>query len=333
MRSLSIALPFGVLAFAAGCTSGFTELGDGTDHGGMGAAAGMAGTGASGTAGLGAGGSGASGGTDASGGTGADGGKGGTTGTGGSDATGGSSGKGGKGGKGGTGGSGASGGTTSTGGGAGMAGSSGSAGSGGYDPCGGKTCGDGCALCDPAASGCISDNLARFCDASGTCSAVKPTCGAECKVDGDCAVPDLCQACPDGSSACATAHCVDGTCETTAGSCPDQACQGKTCGDECQPSCTGGPGVCVAPLAYCDANETCQIGSKPTCPACSADSDCGSGHVCVDQVGGVANGGGFECAVQLPCGSSDPCACIQNEGTCTYVDGSPGYCQCDNGIR
>jgi hypothetical protein len=54
---------------------------------------------------------------------------------------------------------------------------------------------------------------------------------------------------------------------------------------------------------------------------------------CINQVGGPGPAPGYVCATQLPCGSSDPCACIQGQGTCTWVPSSPGYCQCDNGLN
>jgi hypothetical protein len=61
---------------------------------------------------------------------------------------------------------------------------------------------------------------------------------------------------------------------------------------------------------------------------------CAAGTTCVYQSGGAGGPGGFHCATQDPCGSSNPCACIVGEGTCSVIfDSAAGYCACDNGIR
>lgn len=342
MRAFNLALPFGVLTFAAGCSGSFTEIGQGTGNGGMGAAAGMAGLGSSGSAGLGTGGSGASAGMAASGGSGAD------AGNGGSGAKAGKGGKGGAGGKGGNGaggssGNGVTGGSTSSGGlGAtgGGSGNGGSGGMGGYYPCAGKSCGNECTLCDPNDATCVNDNLVRRCDPSGSCSADKVICPSPgtCSTSSDCLITGelTVTPCPDGTGAPTQYECIEGQCSYVFPGClSHDSCQNGACGDPCAAPCTGGPGNCVAPAAYCDANLTCQIGSAPVCPvtACTSDTDCATGYICVDQIGGAGNPAGRQCARQLACPSVAPCSCIQNEGTCTYVDGTPSYCQCDNGIR
>lgn len=354
MRLFDNVVPFAVVAFVAGCGGDFTVLGE-TGSGGKGGTGGTAGTSTSGTAGAGTAGidsgSGATAGMNASGGTGGKRGNGGTGG--GSGDTGGSSETGGKGGSGGVGGSGAGGssGMTARGGsggvgaGAGMGGSGGTSGSGGmsgYDPCAAKSCGEECSLCDPSSGSCSASALVTRCDADGSCSANETICPGTTA----CSSPSDCQfsgqltvtPCPDGSTEPTEYTCVGEVCSTVFPACPmpSSSCAGKSCGDSCQAPCTGGPGNCAAPIAYCDANLTCRIGSQPpTCGVtpCQTDDDCGAGHVCVNQIGGAGNPGGFQCAVQDPCGSSDPCACIHDEGTCTWTQGSPGYCQCDNGIR
>jgi hypothetical protein len=45
-----------------------------------------------------------------------------------------------------------------------------------YDPCAGKSCGDTCNLCPPNDPNCIENGLVKYCDASGQCTAVAPTC-------------------------------------------------------------------------------------------------------------------------------------------------------------
>ncbi|HSU42132.1 MAG TPA: hypothetical protein VLJ38_21275 [Polyangiaceae bacterium] len=190
-----------------------------------------------------------------------------------------------------------------------------------------------CQLCADGSSACPW----AHCDA-GQCTAGIDTCPAtECKVDGDCPKSQApCQLCADGSSACPWAHCNAGQCTAGIDTCPapTDPCAGKACGDVCT-TCTNGQG-CLTVVMYCDANLTCQV-SQPVCAktSCTADTDCApDNNICVDQIGGPGPAQGFECATRQPCGSADPCACILNEGTCTHVtvDGTPGYCQCDNGL-
>jgi hypothetical protein len=96
--------------------------------------------------------------------------------------------------------------------------------------------------------------------------------------------------------------------------------------------CADGSSAC--PWARCEAGQ-CTAGID-RCPA-STDSrcsePCADGDTCVYQVGGPGGAEGFHCATQLPCKSAALCACIVNEGTCTYVSGTPSYCQCDNGLE
>lgn len=382
MRSFAILVPFGVLALAAGCSGSFTEIGQGSGRGGMGAAGQVSG----GSGGLGTGGT-----TDA-GGSGARAGKGGGSGAGGSPATGGGSGESGAPGEGGgsgkAGGSGTGGGNSGTGGASGKGGSPGTGGNSGmsgYEPCSAKDCGAECTPCDPNDPTCVHDDLVRRCDSDGACSAAQticpspgtcttskdctvtgvltvtpcpdgssaqtryecidgqcsyvfPGCPGACRTDAECPLSEApCQLCSDGSSACPYAHCDNGMCDSGIETCPSSGpCEGKSCGDACALPCTGGPGDCVQPVAYCDATLVCRGGSAPVCPAatCTSNDDCGAGHVCVEQIGGPARStNDFECALQDPCGSSDPCACIHDEGTCTWMTGSPGHCVCDNGIR
>jgi hypothetical protein len=170
---------------------------------------------------------------------------------------------------------------------------------------------------------------------SGQCTSGIDQCPTtQCKVDSDCPVSKVaCQLCSDGTSACPYAHCVSGQCNSGIDTCPPATdpCAGKACGDTCQvcPS----SGTCNGMQMYCDANLTCGV-NQPVCGkvTCSVDSDCGSGQICVDQIGGPGPAQGFECATQNPCGSALRCACIVGQGTCTQVSGT-NQCQCDNGLR
>ena len=41
-----------------------------------------------------------------------------------------------------------------------------------YEPCGGKSCGDTCKICDPADLDCMETGEVKYCDSNGGCSAV-----------------------------------------------------------------------------------------------------------------------------------------------------------------
>jgi hypothetical protein len=365
MKTATISAPFLLAFLVAGCGGEFTELGKDPGRGGNGASAGMTGNGATGGQGSGgAQGSGATGGSSATGGNGATGNSGATGGngaTGNSGATGGNGATGNSGATGGNGGTGDTGGACST-----LAPCvttelhtpklcpNGSSVYPSYDCVSGQCtwvyddcpstqcttdtdCPKSKALCQLCADGSNACPWAH-CDA-GQCTAGIDTCPAtECKVDDDCPKSEApCQLCSDGSSACPWAHCNAGQCTAGIDTCPapTDPCAGKSCGDVCS-TCTNGQG-CLAVVMYCDASLSCQL-SQPVCgkTACTSDNDCSSGtNICVDQIGGPGPAQGFECATRQPCGSADPCACILNEGTCTHVavDGTPGYCQCDNGLE
>ncbi len=126
---------------------------------------------------------------------------------------------------GGTGGSGATGGSASTGFGGstcdGYMGGAGGTGGGGYDPCSGLSCGDPCSPCPPGADCAVLVPADLYCDANGQCSEGVPVCGPpQCSTDSDCVVDALCVMCPDGSTSCETASCVNGQCVVSDTGCP-----------------------------------------------------------------------------------------------------------------
>jgi hypothetical protein len=167
---------------------------------------------------------------------------------------------------GGTGGAGAEGGSGGMGGmggscdGAGGFGAGGDTGTGGgtYDPCAGLSCGDGCSLCGPDDT-CLPAET--FCNANGQCQAGPPVCGpVECSSNSDCIYNGPCDLCPDGSTACPTAACVDGQCAMS------------------DPGCAPPP----PPPAPCSTNADCLTTAQPeVCQVCSDGSDACAENVCV----------------------------------------------------
>jgi hypothetical protein len=47
---------------------------------------------------------------------------------------------------------------------------------GAWSPCGGKSCGDACSLCNPADPGCAETPILKFCNAAGACGDITPAC-------------------------------------------------------------------------------------------------------------------------------------------------------------
>ncbi len=91
------------------------------------------------------------------------------------------------------------------------------------------------------------------------------------------------------------------------------------------PSCTCSPGSCASKYGSGSGS-----GSGTGSAACA----CPNGEVCFEQIGGPATQTppSIECTLPAP-GPGDPCALIQNEGTCTDSTTVSGLCICDNGIR
>jgi hypothetical protein len=134
------------------------------------------------------------------------------------------------------------------------------------DPCVGKACGDTCTRPCPAGQECPA--VLGYCGENGTCTLAYPVCSTgTCQLDSDCpAPPPSCQLCPDNSSVCTVATCVNGQCAYAVPGCPNYSpCAGKACGDACSP-CDPADPACIVPavLMYCNANLGCQAG-EPAC--------------------------------------------------------------------
>jgi len=112
-----------------------------------------------------------------------------------------------------------------------------------YEPCGGKSCGETCTLCDPADEGCAETAVEKACDAMGECVAdtgdlcedtdYVPCAGKTCG--------DICTVCPPDGADCVETSEIKacdpfGECVSDTGDlCQDtyNPCDGKSCGDTC----------------------------------------------------------------------------------------------------
>ena len=157
-----------------------------------------------------------------------------------------------------------------------------------YDPCGGKSCGETCTLCDPADEDCAETGVIKACDAMGECVAdtgdlcdeadyipcAGKSCGEVCTLcapdDADCVETEELKACdPDG-------QCVSDTGDLCEGQ--YDPCAGKSCGEACTVCEPGDP----------DCFETGEI------KACTLDGRCVSdtGDLCTEtSVCGRINAG------------------------------------------
>jgi hypothetical protein len=227
-----------------------------------------------------------------------------------------------------------------------------------------------CEMCSNGGSACPTTACVM-----GQCVTTYPTCQPDaCMTDVECPVSDApCTMCADGTTECPWSKCVNGQCTTGTDSCGTTApCEGKSCGDFCNP-CAGDNCDAAAPImaaAYCNEHLECQF-NVPMCGAemCMADTDCAAPEICMacadtgkcaqmkcvnggcqwqcggsmDPCGGcgeqscVYQLGGpgpshYVCAPQTVCDAADPCACVQGQGTC-HKDASTGYCHCENGLE
>lgn len=133
-------------------------------------------------------------------------------------------------------------------------------------PCGGKACGDGCAIQCPAGTDCAV--VEGFCDAEGICSTEAPTCrtpvrgACDGKSCGEKCVP-TCAA--EEGVACApinqpTACDESGECSAESPTCsggPPDSCLGKAAGQGCQWCFKGGGGSWVCMEGSCNAEGKC----------------------------------------------------------------------------
>lgn len=117
-----------------------------------------------------------------------------------------------------------------------------------YEPCGGKSCGDACTVCDPEDPDCVETAVIKACDAEGAC------------------VPE-----------------VPGLCEEA----PYDPCADKTCGDSCN-QCDPNDLDCVetAVLKACNDKGACVpalpdlCGDEPGYDPCAGKSECDVCSLC-----------------------------------------------------
>lgn len=167
-----------------------------------------------------------------------------------------------------------------------------------------------CQLCPDGTTACPSVDCIN-----GECVGNVQTCGSggsggsggggpQCSGDGDCVAPMLCQACADGSNACATATCVKGTCEVSFPACAGAGCKSDAeCPSPMMPCKLCPDGTAACPGAAC-VNGGCQV----SFPTCKGYDPC-AGKACGDS-----------CAV---CDPNDP-SCI-SAAVLTFCDAS-GQC-------
>lgn len=165
---------------------------------------------------------------------------------------------------------------------------------------------------------------------SGLAGAGAGTAGAvskECKSPAECAVPAICQVCPDRSSACAKADCIRGKCQTFFPQCTGGAggasgvggasgagmCRSMADCPQIRSACMDCPdGTSACPSVDC-LNGQC-ISSFPTCTAASCKpSACpssGSAKGCCTGKGACGLDQGMGCVETAPagCKSSGECA-------------------------
>lgn len=144
-----------------------------------------------------------------------------------------------------------------------------------------EVCPDGTYSCASAA--CEQGACVGYfppCGGTGTGGAGGSGGGSQCSSDVDCAVPEMCQVCADGSYSCAKAECVAGQCATSYPACGGgyDPCAGRACGEQCFP-CDPSDPSCVAPAVVftCDGAGQCSVGKTDTCGSgnqCRTDSDC-----------------------------------------------------------
>ncbi len=221
---------------------------------------------------------------------------------------------------------------------------------GGWDPCGDRSCGAQCSLCDPKDPACSETAVLKFCDAGGRCQPQFPNCGggSECQSDGDCAVPAVCQLCPDGSCAGPIGQCVGGECQVQwdtcdgsscsvdadcpavrapceqcangTASCPESRCEAGQCVTEwsgCSgwDPCTGK--ACGADCTLCDPKD-------PTCVEPAVVNQCDAAGRC--QPGTAAcPGGGGACTSAMDCPQIEICRPCPS-GDCANIDCVRGSC-------
>ncbi len=221
-----------------------------------------------------------------------------------------------------------------------------------YEPCGGKSCGASCTLCDPNDVDCAEDDVIKQCDNDGVCSSTSPQCVDVCEPGTGFTALDGCNGCVCPANGDASqANCTEMGCP------PYDPCGGKSCGDACQlcdpadPDCVetddiktcsdsgiceSGPSLCTPPYDPCggkSCGDACQLCDPADADcvetddikACSADGTCESGPaVCnadpCEQC--LASGGTWQVGV-----CTDNCDIAD---TWCYANECPGPCASDN---
>jgi hypothetical protein len=142
------------------------------------------------------------------------------------------------------------------------------------DPCANLACGEPC-------STCVGDQpcpaIDMTCDAAGVCSPGQAVCFEECTTTGDCAAPEICEPCADGS--CATRECLGSTCTSM---CPSGRMRCETSVD-CPPL----PPVCLeCPNGSCQANTCIDNECRVACSTddmCMTAADCEPCGLCINR--------------------------------------------------
>jgi hypothetical protein len=207
-----------------------------------------------------------------------------------------------------------------------------SAGSGGaIQECAGRPCNAPCTPVGNARDSDAAEPPVGYCAPDGTCSSVPSMCSEpECRIDGDCAVPEVCAICDDGSSRCATARCAGGVCEVLEPECPPACQSDEDCGVPLLPCGTCPDGTSACPGASCQMGKC--VTNIPLCPG-----DPCEGLACGDPcTPGASSGSGQEGATAImtcnqagqcvygisecgePCMTANDCA---QDGVCTPCAG------------
>jgi hypothetical protein len=157
--------------------------------------------------------------------------------------------------------------------------------------------------------------------------------GGQCTSSTACAAPAICQACPDGTSACASARCVGGRCEVLYPSCGSSTCNPVAC-----PTDGSGKPCCLVPGGSCglDYGMGCV---PPRANQCVADRDCppvpGVCQPCPDGscapqwtrcIGGACRSGIDGCPAPAVLRWWQTCG-----GGCVINPPPPGYAKCGPG--
>ena len=199
-----------------------------------------------------------------------------------------------------------------------------------YDACAGLACGMSCNPCAPGDEECaMQPSLPHYCDAEGVCSNNEPDtlgCSESCVASNECGEA---QVCTTEFGDCQTCEGAGGADPVCCGTCVENPCNGKACGEGC--ACPDGVGCPEVPFA-CDETGSCVTADKPSCEEDPADlckdqpcgTPCGDDQICdTDGACIVSPNMPIEefCAGEMSgCMSSDDCElgeyCTVSDGAC-----------------